>query len=485
MKVGIRIWNVLVALSLVFSALAITAPAKPVEAARTMAAQSLSSPYTQNFNNLEIVGGPFDWLQDNTISGWYSNRTSYYASSGTSTSGGLYSFGSTGSTDRALGSMGSNSTGTIYTGVRFVNDTGAEISFLDISYIGEQWRDGGNTTQHKLSFSYRVDSSITDLVTGVWTNETQLDFTGPIATSVARALDGNDPANRVAVSYTLPATIPAGYEIMLRWTDLNDAGNDHGLSVDDLSVGVPDLPPSVVSTVPANDAVDVALDANITVTFSEPVTLTGAWYDITCDTSGTHTGTVDESGDPVIVINPDVDFVNLEGCVGTIFAAGVADEDLPADPLGANYTFAFTTVSSDAPPTVVSTNPADLETNVALDSNIAIEFSEPVTLVPDSFFDIYCDLSGEHDTGAVVDESGDPVIVINPALDFVVGDTCTVTVLASGVTDEDGVPTPMTSDYQWTFTTPLPDPAPTVTAVTPLNNATLVPLDSNLTVTFS
>ena len=33
MKVGIRIWNVLIALSLVFSALAITAPAEPVEAA--------------------------------------------------------------------------------------------------------------------------------------------------------------------------------------------------------------------------------------------------------------------------------------------------------------------------------------------------------------------------------------------------------------------------------------------------------------------
>ena len=55
-------------------------------------------------------------------------------------------------------------------------------------------------------------------------------------TATAAALDGNAAANRVAISYALPVVIPSGQEIMLRWEDINDSGNDHGLAIDDLSI---------------------------------------------------------------------------------------------------------------------------------------------------------------------------------------------------------------------------------------------------------
>ena len=54
--------------------------------------------------------------------------------------------------------------------------------------------------------------------------------------------------------------------------------------------------PSVSSTTPANGGTGVAVDANVSLTFSEPVNVTGSWYSISCGTSGTHTAVA--SGGP-------------------------------------------------------------------------------------------------------------------------------------------------------------------------------------------
>jgi hypothetical protein len=53
-----------------------------------------------------------------------------------------------------------------------------------------------------------------------------------------------------------------------------------------------DQAPAVSSTTPASGAVDIAPAANVTVTFSEPVTVPGSWFDVTCATSGAHTAAV-------------------------------------------------------------------------------------------------------------------------------------------------------------------------------------------------
>jgi hypothetical protein len=65
-----------------------------------------------------------------------------------------------------------------------------------------------------------------------------LNFTGPVATATAGALDGNATANRTVFSNVLlpGVVLLPGQEIFLRWVDLNDAGNDHGLAVDDFSL---------------------------------------------------------------------------------------------------------------------------------------------------------------------------------------------------------------------------------------------------------
>ncbi len=199
--------------------------------------------YTQNFDDLLASGTNTAWIDNVTLPGWYSTRTTYNAGTGSSNAGALYSFGSAGDGDRALGSVASGSTGTIFYGVRLVNDTDSPISGLDISFFGEQWRDTNNTTPQSLNFSYQIGA--TSLTSGTWTRFEELDFTSPAATDTARAVNGNDLEFRTLKSATLAGLVlQAQAEIWLRWEDIDNPGTDHGLAIDDLVVQInTDAPP--------------------------------------------------------------------------------------------------------------------------------------------------------------------------------------------------------------------------------------------------
>jgi predicted extracellular nuclease len=112
-----------------------------------------------------------------------------------------------------------------------------------------------------------------------------------------------------------------------------------------------DTAPAVASTSPANGATEVALNANISITFTEPVDVTGSWYSISCGTSDGHTASV-SGGPTTFTLDPSTDFVQGETCTVTVFAANVTDQDTndPPDNMAANYAFSFTTV---APPTAI------------------------------------------------------------------------------------------------------------------------------------
>ncbi|MBI1803449.1 MAG: putative Ig domain-containing protein [Ignavibacteriae bacterium] len=246
-----------------------------------IALTSLGSTYAQDFNTLASSGSSNTWTDNSTIPGWFASTTTYAASTGSSTTGALYSFGSSGSTERALGSLVTNGTGEISYGARFVNQTGSTITSLAISYTGEQWRNNGNTTAQTLAFQYQVANAgvLTSITSGTWTNFSSLDFTSPIHTSSASSLDGNSAANRTALSATLSVTAANGQEVWVRWRDVNDAGNDHGLAVDDFS-----LTPNGVS--PTNPAVVGAANPS-TVTAGNTTLLTGT---VTPGTNPSSTG---------------------------------------------------------------------------------------------------------------------------------------------------------------------------------------------------
>lgn len=196
--------------------------------------------YTQDFDTLPVTGTTA-WTDDSTIEGWYGYHNStlnIIAGTGSTTTGGIYSFGASAATERALGSLASGSTGTLYFGALFHNTSGSTLTLNSLSYTGEQWRCGGNTTSHQLAFAYQTspDPITTPGSATGWTPVAAADFIGPIATTTAGALDGNLAANQAAISTNPAIAVPAGAYVMLRWSDINDSGNDHGLAIDDLSV---------------------------------------------------------------------------------------------------------------------------------------------------------------------------------------------------------------------------------------------------------
>ncbi len=205
--------------------------------AGTVSLTSFSTPYTQNFDTLASSGDTNTTVPE----GWAFSEagtnanTTYRARSGTVSTGDTYSWGQDLSSERAFGGLLS---GTLIPtiGASFTNNTGAVMASLTISYTGEQWRLGdGPRPADRLDFQYSTDA--TSLTTGTWIDHNALDFSSPIYnTSPATALDGNNAANRTAISSTITGlNIANGGTIWVRWNDYNASGADDALGVDDLS----------------------------------------------------------------------------------------------------------------------------------------------------------------------------------------------------------------------------------------------------------
>ncbi|GAB4033199.1 DUF5689 domain-containing protein [Spirosoma jeollabukense] len=203
--------------------------------------------YTQNFNSLPNTGTSATWANNTTLPGWYaavtnaSNVTNPPATIligiGNSTSGGFYDFGPSSNTDRALGSVGSGAAKAIYYGVLLTNNTGSPIKALSVNYKGEQWR-SSTSVQNTLTFAYKVGATTID--EAGYTNNSSLNFVGAAPVTSNGPLDGN--ANATSISGVIVTNIAVGQSIMLRWMDVDDAGSDAGLSVDDLTVSVVTTP---------------------------------------------------------------------------------------------------------------------------------------------------------------------------------------------------------------------------------------------------
>jgi len=110
------------------------------------------------------------------------------------------------------------------------------------------------------------------------------------------------------------------------------------------SAGTADAAPTVTSTNPANNASGVARNANLSLSFSEPVTL-GSWYSLSCTRSGTRTGTL-SGGPSSYTLDPSTDFLDLDDCTWTILAAGVTDQDGTPTPMTSNAIVRFQTIGA-------------------------------------------------------------------------------------------------------------------------------------------
>ncbi len=234
---------------------------------------SIGTTYSQDFDSLASSGTDISWTNDTTIAGWSLYRvaagsdptpvpmTFYDASAGTADSGRFYSLGT--DADRALGAIGNGTFG--YPGdqaspipinsmagwlaASFTNGTGVEVNQITVAYDGEQWRDAGDNEPpyaQTMEFQYGFGSDFSSVST--WNSPGgSFDFTSPVFTTTAGAIDGNVAGSVAGLGGTISdLSWQAGETLWLRWVVQNDSGFDHALAIDNFSLNAA----AAVSAVP-------------------------------------------------------------------------------------------------------------------------------------------------------------------------------------------------------------------------------------------
>lgn len=220
------------------------------------------APYTENFNTLSTSTAQTNFVNNTTLKGVYAQAVldGYGAypqgntpvpcfgnDGGQHPEANYYSFGTAGSTDRALGgiattfySNGYPLTGNGYVAMRFVNNTGRAIANLEVSYAMEQWYNSGKMDKAQLAFDYQVPATTFGgmMEVGAWTNVPTLGVAAPSTATMVASKNGNAPANRRVLSATINnLNLAVGKEVVLRWKYvMNKDSNGNGLSVDDVTV---------------------------------------------------------------------------------------------------------------------------------------------------------------------------------------------------------------------------------------------------------
>ena len=169
------------------------------------------------------------------LPGWASDESNYIVMDGTTTTGGLYSFGSSSADDRAPGSIASSATGVVFYGLELRNDSSSSFSGFSLTYTGEQWRQT-TAAQNVLNFQYSLTASSISSSLG-YTGVSALDFAAIHFGTATGGIDGNAAANRTLLSSSVSfgiATWDPGKTLFIRWRDPDDAGFDQGLAIDDL-----------------------------------------------------------------------------------------------------------------------------------------------------------------------------------------------------------------------------------------------------------
>jgi hypothetical protein len=193
---------------------------------------------TQDFNTLSVSGEDVPF----SLAGWAILESgtapevdgNYDGNTGSNTTGNTYSYGLSGSQERALGELTTNTFST-QIGFSYQNATGRTITGFDLTYTGEQWRIGTSGTQDKLDFQYSTNA--TSLSTGTWIDANLLDFIAPVPTGTTGTINGNNSPNRTLINSTVPGlSIPVGNNIWIRWVSTNPANSDHALAIDDVSL---------------------------------------------------------------------------------------------------------------------------------------------------------------------------------------------------------------------------------------------------------
>jgi hypothetical protein len=119
--------------------------------------------------------------------------------------------------------------------VGFQNNTGATLTSFSVSYDGEQWRDSGNMSAQTMRFEYGFGAAFTSVSSWLAPGG-NFDWASPVTSGTAGAVNGNSAGLVAGRGGTISGlTWSPGQTLWLRWVEVNDAGFDHGLAIDNFT----------------------------------------------------------------------------------------------------------------------------------------------------------------------------------------------------------------------------------------------------------
>ncbi|HCS19988.1 MAG TPA: hypothetical protein DIW47_05400, partial [Bacteroidetes bacterium] len=211
------------------------------------------------------------------------------------------------------------------------------------------------------------------------------------------------------------------------------------------------IPPTVISTDPMDNATNVPVNKTISAVFSEnmdPLTITGTSFTL-FEGLNQINGAVSYAG-----VTAQFDPTN-DLDLNTVYTATIKNtvKDLAGNTMVLDYVWNFTTaLPLDAiPPTVISTDPANNATNVALNKTISAVFSENMESSTITITSFTISRNSVNIAGAV-SYSG-VTAQFNPTNNLLSGSTYTGTITTLV---EDLAGNNMVNNYVWTFATVAP-----------------------------
>ncbi len=255
------------------------------------------------------------------------------------------------------------------------------------------------------------------------------------------------------------------------------------------TTAVDNVPPSVISVVPAAGATNVPPTTSVALTFSEPMdagTINGNTITLKNTTTGTPVaGAVSYNvATRVATFAPTVALANGTGYTVTVTTGA---KDASGNPLPGQFTSTFTTAAApdNTPPTVVATAPLDGATNVAISTTVTATFSEAMdaaTITASGTFTLKTTSGGVAVPGTVTYSAATNTATFSPTspLSNSTGYTATISTAAKDLAGN-----PLAANKVISFTTIADTTPPTVTSTLPPNNATGVPITTTVKVTFS
>jgi len=248
--------------NLVFSQISTTPSSFPYPA--------INFAYTQNFSNLPLASsyvsgitgkGPYflgslhHGLQGLFIAQTNGSNASlnFTTSSGSNATSGIFSYGANNAATRGLGSLAS-SAGSYLFGISFTNNTSAVIDQFEIEFTAAQWRKGGSGRINEWTFMYHT-SSTNNVLDTLTKKDTTLNFTSVQTSTGTAALNGLLTVNQQQKKDTLfNLQWKPGEQLILKWQDKDDIGNDDGMALKQLvckALTMPDnTAPTVIALIP-------------------------------------------------------------------------------------------------------------------------------------------------------------------------------------------------------------------------------------------